>query len=305
MHTGPGIAPSADRAIADLAGRQYGVVARDQLRRRGIGDDAIDRRLAGGRLHAIHRGVYAVGHRVLGPDGRFIAAVLACGAGAVLSQRSAADIWGLRRNGASMIDVSVPSAGGRCRPGLRIHRVPSLGASDRDVHRGIPVTSVARTLLELAAVLDTRGLERALDRAEQLELTDYPALDALARARPGHHGAGKLRRALARHDAGTTITKSELEERFLALCRDQRLPKPLVNSWLEGKEVDFLLPAHRRMVETDSWTHHRSRAAFESDRARDALMARAGYRTLRFTYRQIEHEPASVAATLRSQIAGP
>jgi very-short-patch-repair endonuclease len=305
MHTVPGIAHSGDRTIADLAGRQYGVVSRDQLRRHGIGDDVIDRRLAGGRLHAIHRGVYAVGHRVLGPHGRFLAAVLACGRDAVLSHASAAELWGLRRSGATVIDVSVPTAGGRSRPRLRIHRVPSLHASDCDVHRGIPVTSPARTLLDLAAVLDTRGLERALDRAEQLELTDYPALEALARARPGHHGAGELRRALGTHEAGTTLTKSELEELFLALCRRHGLPKPRVNSWLEAKQVDFLFPGHRLIVETDSWMHHRSREAFENDRARDALMARAGYRTLRFTYRQIERDPASVAATLRSQISGP
>ena len=199
--------------------------------------------------------------------------------------------------------MSVPTAGGRrSRPGLRIHRVSSLGPGDRDVHRGIPVTSPARTLLDLAAILDERGLERALDRAELLELTDYPALDALARARPGHHGSGRLRKALRSHDAGTTITKSELEELFLALCRRYGLPKPLVNAWLEAKEVDFLFPQHRLIVETDSWTHHRSREAFENDRARDARMARAGYRTLRFTYRQIEHEPASVAQTLAAML---
>jgi very-short-patch-repair endonuclease len=297
------IAPSVDRTIADLAGGQYGVVSRDQIRVHGISDDAIDRRLASGRLHAVHRGGYAVGHRELGPGGRFIAAVLACGPGAVLSHGSAAALWDLRRRDASVIDVSVPTAGGRSRAGLRIHRVPSLQADDGDVHRGIPVTSPARTILDLAAILDERGLERALDRAELLELTDYPTLDALARSRPGHHGAGKLTRALQSHHAGTTLTKSELEELFLALCRRHGLPRPLVNTWVEGKEVDFLFAEHRLIVETDSWTHHRSREAFETDRARDALLARAGYRTLRFTYRQIEREPASVAQTVAAMLA--
>jgi Protein of unknown function (DUF559) len=165
----------------------------------------------------------------------------------------------------------------RRRAGLTIHRARDLRPDEVDVHRGIPVTSPARALLDLAAILHERDLELALDRAEELELTDHPALDALARARPGHHGAGRLRRALRTHHAGTTLTRSELEERS----------------------------AHRLVVETDSWTHHRSREAFEDDRARDALMARAGYRTLRFTWRQIEHDPATVAATLRSQISGP
>ena len=296
MHAG------ADRTIADLARSQYGVVARDQLRARGIGDDAIDRRLGAGRLHAVHRGVYAVGHPLLGRDGRHLAAVLACGPGAVLSHAAAADLWDLRRSDATVIDVSVRTAGGRSRPGLRIHRVPSLGPGDSTTERSIPVTSPARTLLDLAAMLNERGLERALDRAELLELTDYPTLDALARARTGHRGAGKLRRALRTHAAGTTITKSELEELFLALCRRYGLPTPLVNAWLEAKEVDFLFPKHRLIVETDSWRHHRDRDAFENDRARDALMARAGYRTLRFTYRQVTDEPANAARTIAAML---
>jgi hypothetical protein len=204
------------------------------------------------------------------------------------------------------IHVTLPGTGGRRRrPGLTIHRARELGPDEVDVHHGIPVTSPARTLLDLAAILDERGLERALDRAEQLELTDYPTLESLAGTRRGHPGAGRLRRALRSHQAGTTLTKSELEELFLALCRAYGLPQPLVNTWLEAREVDFLFPAHRLIVETDGWMHHRSREAFENDRARDALMARAGYRTLRFTYRQIEHEPATVAATIRSQISRP
>ena len=225
-----------------------------------------------------------------------MAAVLAAGRGARLSHGAAGALWDIRRSDAGRIDVTVPGTGGRRRrTGLRIHRARDLRPGEVDVRRDIPVTSPARTLLDLAASLSERGLERALDRAELLELTDYPALAALARARPGHHGAGRLQAALGRHEAGTTLTKSALEELFLELCRGHGLPRPLVNSWVEAKEVDFLFPRHRLIVETDSWTHHRSRAAFENDRARDALMARAGYRTLRFTHRQIEDAPASVA----------
>jgi very-short-patch-repair endonuclease len=264
-----------------------------------MSDAGISRGLARGRLHPLHRGVFAVGHRLVGRPGLWMAAVLASGPGARLSHWSAGALWDVGRERGVRIDVTLPGNGGRRRrAGLTIHRARDLRPDEVDVRHGIPVTSPARTLLDLAAILDERALERALDRAELLQLTDYPTLDALARARSGHHGAGKLRRALASHEAGTTLTKSALEELFLALCRRHGLPQPLVNTWLEAKEVDFLFPRHRLIVETDSWTYHRSREAFETDRARDALMARAGYRTLRFTYRQIEREPASVAQTV-------
>ena len=165
-------------------------------------------------------------------------------------------------------------------------------------HEGIPVTTPARTILDLAAMLGRRPLERVLDRTELLELTDYPALRAIAHAHPGHRGARKLQSTLDTHHAGTTLTRSHLEERFLTLCREHGLPAPLVNSWPSGKEVDFRFPGHALIVEADSWTHHRSREAFENDRARDALRTRAGYRTLRFTYRQLADDPAAVAATV-------
>jgi hypothetical protein len=292
-----------DAAIAARAAEQHGVVSRAQLRALGMSDAGISRALARGRLHALHRGVFAVGHTLLRREGHWMAAVLAMGGGARLSHGSAAALWDLGRERGMRIHLTLPGTGGRRRrAGLAIHRARALRPEEVDVHRGIPVTSPARTLLDLAAILDDRGLERALDRAELLELTDYPALDALARACFGHRGAAKLRRALETHEAGTTITKGKLEELFLALCRQYGLPKPLVNAWLEAKEVDFLFPQHRLIVETDGWTHHRGRDAFENDRARDALMARAGYRTLRFTWRQIEHEPASVAATLAATL---
>jgi hypothetical protein len=292
------VGPPDERVIAWLAGRQHGVVSRGQLLVVGFKQTAIDRRVAAGRLHRVHRGVYAVGHRVLGPRGRWMAAVLACGEGAALSHRSAGALWEIRFSSSGFIDVSVPRAGGRRRPGLRIHRATGLRREEVTTKDGIPVTTPARTVLDLAAVLDERPLQQLLDRTELLELTDYPTLGAIARAHPGHHGVPELRHALQTHDAGTTLTKSELEERFLALCRDHGLPTPLVNTWPSGKEVDFHFPGHGLIVETDSWTHHRSREAFESDRARDALHARAGYRTLRFTHRQLVDEPATVAATV-------
>jgi very-short-patch-repair endonuclease len=292
----------ADRAIARLAARQHGVVARRQLRRIGLSEAAIDRRVASARLHVVHRGVYAVGHPVLGARGRWLAAVLACGPRAALSHASAAALWELRASSATWIDVTAPRTG-RSRPGVRIHRPRALHPDECTVHDGIPVTTPARTLLDLAATVDPRALERVLDQAEMQRLTHYAALEALARAHAHHRGAAALMGALAHHTAGTTLTKSDLEELFLALCRHHDLPRPDVNTYVADLEVDFLFRAHRLIVETDSWRHHHTRAAFERDRRRDATHARAGYRTLRFTHRQLATEPHTVAATLRAALA--
>jgi very-short-patch-repair endonuclease len=171
-----------------------------------------------------------------------------------------------------------------------------------DHHHNIPVTTAARTLLDLAAILPPRKLHRALDQTEILELTDYPALRAIARAHPGHRGAARLRRALDDHTAGTTLTRSDLEELFLAICRTHHLPTPLVNQHVGEDTVDFLFPAQRLIVEADSWTYHRTRAAFDRDRRRDWMHATAGYRTLRFTDRQLEREPHAIAKTLHSAL---
>jgi hypothetical protein len=158
--------------------------------------------------------------------------------------------------------------------------------------------------LDLAAALSGRALERLLDQAEITRLADVRSLDALARAHPGHRGARKLHNALHRHTAGTTLTRSDLEERFLALCDGAGIDRPRVNAHVEGLEVDFAWPRHRLVVETDGWEYHRTRAAFENDRRRDAALARAGWRTLRFTHRQIAGAPNEVAETLRAGTAG-
>jgi very-short-patch-repair endonuclease/predicted transcriptional regulator of viral defense system len=295
--------PPIDRVIAALAERQHGVISATQLASLGVAQRAVSHRVAAGRLHRLHRGVYAVGHTVLGARGRWMAAVLACRPDAVLSHASAAALWDLRASAARLIDVTVLGTTGRKRPGLRIHRSRDLRPDEVTIHHGIPTTTPARTLLDLAAILQRRPLEKALDQAEIRELTDYPALDALARAHPGHHGAGRLRRALQTHHADTTVTKSELEERFLALCRRAGLPNPRVNAWVAGLEVDFAFEAAGVVVETDGWDVHRTRDAFERDRARDAALTRAGYRTLRFTHRQLANDPHQVAATLRVALA--
>lgn len=287
-----------DRAIAALAARQHGVVSRPQLRALGFTDSAIDRRAAAGRLHRVHRGVYAVGHRVLSWHGRCLAAVLACGRGAALSHGSAAALWDLRRGAPVRIDVTVPTAGGRARRPIRVHRVATLRAGETTVKDAIPVTTPARTILDLAATLHVAHLENVVNRMEFLRVADYPALAALAHAHPGHRGARKLLQTIDLFDAETNLTRSDLEILFRQICKDHGLPEPAVNVTVEGKEVDFLFRAQRLIVEADSWRYHRSRRAFENDRARDVITTRAGYRTLRFTDRQLTNAPSDVAAAI-------
>jgi very-short-patch-repair endonuclease len=290
-----------DWEIARLAERQHGVVALPQLVRLGLSQRAVSHRTAAGRLHRIHRGVYAVGHPVLPRYGRWMAAVLAAGPGAALSHASAAALWEIRPTAATRIDVSVPLAGGRAkRPGLRIHRATALRSDETRRHHGIRVTTPARTLVDLASSLPRRALERALDQAEILELFDLRQLDNVIDAHPGQRGAGALAAALGDHHAGTTVTRSALEEAFLALCAAHALERPQTNVRVCGLEVDFLFAAQRLVVEVDGYRFHRTRRAFERDRERDAILARAGYRTLRFTYRQVTAAPAEVAQTIRS-----
>jgi very-short-patch-repair endonuclease len=291
--------------IAALAERQYGVVATRQLVALGWSQQAVAKRVAVGRLHRVHHGVYAVGHRVLGRHGRWMAAVLAGGPDAVLSHVSAAALWEMRASEATWIDITVPRTGRRSRPALRVHRPRRLLPDEVTIRHRIPVTSASRTVLDMAARLPPTRLYRLLDQVEIRELTDYTALSAVAAAHPGHRGARKLREALRTHEAGTDATKSDLEALFLGLCHHHGLPTPRVNPTVAGKEVDFLFADGRLVVETDSWRYHKTRQAFENDRARDARLARAGYRTLRFTDRQLEREPGMVAETVRSHVARP
>src|SRR3954452_2462537 len=293
-----------DHRIAELAASQFGVVDRGQLRALGLSDGAIAHRVRVRRLHGVRRGVYAVGHPLLGAHGRWLAAVLACGPGAVLSHASAAALWELRPSDAVSVDVTVRGPSRRRGLHLRVHRARGLGADETTTESGIPVTTPARTILDLAAMLPTdRALERVLDRAEVVRATDVNALVAIADARTGHRAAARLRRVLADHTPGTTLTRSALEERMLALCRERGLPQPRVNDSVAGLEVDFLFAAQRVVVEADSWQHHRSRAAFERDRQRDATLPLAGHRVLRFTDRQMAQDPTTVAAAIRAALA--
>ena len=224
-----------------------------------------------------------------------MAAVLAYGKGAVLSHRTAAAHWGLRRSATRLIEVSIPSrAGCLARRGINLHRISTLSSMEATTYEGIPVTTPARTLLDLAEVVPSRALRRALDEAERQRLFDLRALEAVIASHVGHRGAGVLAAVLLEHDIGMTLTRSELEERFLVLCAAHDLPRPAVNACVGRYEVDFLWRAERLIVETDGRASHATRAAFERDRARDVRLTVAGYRVVRFTYRQVVAEPAAV-----------
>jgi hypothetical protein len=169
--------------------------------------------------------------------------------------------------------VSVPTAGGRARTRVAVRRTSDLRPEETTVRHGIPVTIAGRTALDLAATLQRVHLEKLLDEIEIRALTDYPALRAIAAAHPGHRGAARLRGALATHDAGHDVTRSGLEIRFVEICDAHGLPRPGINQCVAGRTVDFVFAEARLVVETDSWRYHRTRRAFEDDRARDALLA--------------------------------
>jgi very-short-patch-repair endonuclease len=232
-----------------------------------------------------------------------MAAVLACGDRAVLSHLSAAGHLGLMRTGLRPIDVTVATAAGRSRPGIRSHRGRLL-RRDVIVKANIRCTSVARTILDVAEALSLRGVERVVDQAEVLRLFDMRAMeDVLARA-DGRRGAPKVRAVLSiEHEPA--ITKSEMEELFLAMCADHGLPRPRGNKYVEGEEVDFHWPTHWLVVETDSKTWHGTTRRREKDNARDRRLQLAGWRVLRFSWRAIEREPAAVAAEIRAFLTAP
>jgi very-short-patch-repair endonuclease len=287
-----------ERELATLARRQHGVVARRQLTALGIGGGAIKARLRLGQLHGIHRGVYSIGHRRLSAHGSWLAAVLACGEGAVLSHRSAAALWGLMRPRREPVDVtSLP--GRRGRKGIRLHE-GRLHPGDRAERAGIPVTSLPRTLLDLAEILDRDGLRRAFEEADRLKLLRMRELERVCSRAGRRKGLPALRRLVA--DAAEPVTtRSPLEDGFAEFCREHLadLAAPLTNISILGHEVDAYWPGHRLVVEMDSWEFHGHRAAFERDRARDTKMQAAGYRVLRFTHRRLEADPSGVATELR------
>lgn len=289
---------TSGQLLARIAANQHGVLSAGQLRAAGVTKHSITRRVKSGRLHRVHRGVYAVGHARLSFEGRCMAAFIACRSdpaagnpGAAVSHHSAAALWGLIPAADAPIHISLLSAGGRRRrAGITIHRPPSLCSAELTRRSGIWLTKPARTLGDLGrggdSVLHQRAIRRALDL-----------------------------RLVAERDLGAEpdLTRSELERMFLRLCRGHRLPLPEMNARITVRpagparattprtyEVDFLWLTDRLVVETDGFRHHGHREAFERDRARDAALQSIGFRILRFTHRQVKDSPGQVAATLRA-----
>src|SRR4051812_34461140 len=296
--SGPG-----DREIAELARRQRGSVAYWQLLAMGFGRGAIEHRVRAGRLHRVQFGVYAVGHAALTWHGRCMAAVLSYGPDAVLSHRTAAALWEVRRSASRIIEVAVPGRRHHARGGIRLHRVRSLHPDDRTVHEGVPVTSVARMLLDFAEVSGPRELERAIEEAERRRIFDLRQVEDLCERSPGRRGLRPLLAVLAGQSGPPPRTRSDLERDFLDFCRDAGLPEPLVNTEVAGFEVDFVWHEQRLAVELDSREFHLTPAAFEQDRIRDAALQLAGYRVVRITHRRLANEPAAVADMLRALLA--
>jgi Transcriptional regulator, AbiEi antitoxin/Protein of unknown function (DUF559) len=288
-----------DRRIAELADRFHGIVDVEQLRGVGATRREIGVRLESGRLIRLHRGVYAVGHRRLTHRGWWLAAVRAIGADAALSHAHGAALWDLRSPPGGRIDVTIRSKGRRQRKGIRVHPTLDLPPDHVTVHDGIPVTTPARTLVDLAGTVDAPALARAVEAAEFHGLLDVPSLLAVAAGRPGAQRLRKLVEAELPH------TRSELEAAFVELCDRYGLPRPIMNAQINGIEVDAYWPDHGLVVELDSWRHHGTRAAFERDKERDAELHARGIATLRFSYRQVTQRPAWVAAKLRPATRSP
>jgi hypothetical protein len=296
-----GKSQSGDREIAQLADRQHRVVAVWHLFELGIGRGAIEWRVANGRLHRVHQGVYAVGHRKLGWQGVLIAAVLAGGPEAVLSHRSAAKLWGIRPDNRPKVDVTIQSRGAHRRKGIDVHAVRHLDPRDVTKIDGIPVTTLPRTLLDLAEVVPKSQVIRAITQAEIQRIIDLKAIHELMARSPGRRGLKPLREILT--DAVIEPnTKEEFEHAFVQFCHEYGLPRPIVNTKVEGYEVDATWPGSDVIVELDSWKFHGHRKAFEDDRERDvALQPR--YRVVRITWRQLTRKPDQLARTLRNLLS--
>jgi very-short-patch-repair endonuclease len=269
------IARGPDAVVTEIAARQHGVIHIRQLLAAGLSRAGVSRRVAAGRLHSVHHGVYAVGHAGLSNRGRWKAATLALGPTAVLSHRSAAELWGMLKEIGGLPHVTLPGAGDRPRRKDRwTHRSSTLTRTETTIHDGIPVTVPARTLADLRRTVSPALVRKARREAEYLRLPLSPA----------DRGDG---------------TASGLEHDFLRLCRRHRLPEPEVNIRVDSFTVDFLWRRHRLVVEVDGYGAHSGWQAFQDDHVRDTRLATLGHHVQRFSDWQIEHEPANVIRTLR------
>jgi very-short-patch-repair endonuclease len=271
-------------------------VSRDQLRDLGFSLQSIKTLVARERIIRVHRAVYAVGHIRLTARGRWMAAVLACGPNAVLSHLDAAALHDLRRIGSGAVDVTVP--GRHNLPGIRCHYVRALHPDDRDEIDAIPVTSLACTYRDLAAVLNLQRLVEALEAGERQNKLDVGALRALVARSPGRRGIQRLTEGLAQVSDDAPLLQSPAEHAFRNLVRAHGLPEPQYNVYVEDELVDAVWPAHRLVVEIDGWFFHRGKRSFAEDRRRDRKLVKAGWRVVRFTAQDVIERPAAVAQEL-------
>jgi predicted transcriptional regulator of viral defense system len=290
--------------VGRVAGLQNGVVALEQLEGLGLSRSAIHQRQEAGRLHRLHQRVYSLTPRVMTERGRFMAAVLACGPDAVLSHRSAAYLWGLVTTWEDPIDVTAPNRRGRSPLGVAAHRDGSLQPIDKTILYGIPCTSVARTLLDFAAVAPEWKMRKAVAEAEVLRILDQPRLRALLKRSRRRRGVARLRFVLDTIHPQTKRTRSELERLFLEALAKTTVPPPEVNVWLpapDGKryQADFLWRGSRLIVEADSRRFHDTASAFVSDRKRQQQLELARWRVSRCTWEEVEQEPRRLALTVK------
>ncbi|HEY7456356.1 MAG TPA: type IV toxin-antitoxin system AbiEi family antitoxin domain-containing protein [Solirubrobacterales bacterium] len=292
-----------------MADRQHGVVSRRQLRALGLSDAAISARVASGRMHQIFAGTYSVGHHLIGRTGRMFAAVLACGDGTVLSHGSATELQGLWDKRAIAIDAIPPRRAGRKVPDIRWHNVLRPTADEVEIREGIPCTSVSRTLVDMAGRTGFTGLRRLVEQAAIQRRLDVPEVDRIL-ARGRRRGAPNLRAILEvwrSDDERKPRLRSPLEARLLPALIAAGLPRPECNVVLRvdsGRplEIDLLWPEERLAIEADGEETHGTRSAFQEDRRRDQRLVAAGYRVARVTWRQIEDEPATVAARIKRML---
>jgi len=292
-----------ERRINLLASAQHGVVARWQLRDARLTDAMIKSRVNSGVLTPVRRGVYAVGHTAPNSLVSEVAALLTAPAGSLLSHMTAGALWRIHVSPDQPVDLLVLGWGGRRAPGVREHRTSCFHRIERSFVKGLPVTTPANTLADLAPLLTERELERALDEALSRRLTHLVELERVLAMRPRQRGMATLGRLL-NHRGPLTTTRSEAEERFLLLMRDARLPTPECNVRLHGYSVDFYWRDVGLVVEVDGYQWHSSRSAFERDRRKDQTLLAHGIPVIRITLDRIDNAPVAVVATVAGCLAG-
>jgi very-short-patch-repair endonuclease len=290
-----------DAAAWGMARRQHGVVSRAGLIALGFGGKAIKHRIAIGRLHPVHAGIYAVGRPDLTREGRWMAAVLACGPSAALSHLSAAALWGVAAERGGRIDVSVRRRRAPKRPGIQARARPSLAAAEVTTHRGIQATSPVQTLVDVATELPERRLERAVNEADKLDLIDPEELAEALGDHRGEPGMRPLGRLLARRTF--RLSDDELELLFRPLAAAAGLPRADTKVLVNGFEVDFFWPRLGLVVETDGFRYHRTASTQSRDALRDQTHTAAGLTPLRFSHWQVKYEPARVRRVLAATAA--